>query len=312
MQRQPLRSRIPPQGADRRTRRAPAQVREVAGPRTRGRRRGARRCRVPRWAEGVRRAARATRHGSGHDAPGYTRQPHHLDAGAAATPDPASSSTRVTESTVPRAPEVIAEFVVDLALVLPRRMTRASPQQCGGAPVRNTQPASSKSAAPERFVVSGPERARCVWLGSRAKERRNRYQYRSTHSPGWSRPLGGPRDHREPRRQRRSTRVRGRARCRGAWGSIRSRPGPRSLRSGSARRRPNTSRSGALRDRRVRSQPERRRPGSPRPAIDPDSLYLPRDLAKAADFSASAAESPGGAGWFSVVGRAGALGRSRW
>ena len=47
----------------------------------------------------------------------------------------------------PRAPEVIAEFLVDLALVLPRRMTRASPQQCGGAPVRNTLGGHPKPAS---------------------------------------------------------------------------------------------------------------------------------------------------------------------
>ena len=226
--------------------------------------------------------------------------------GRAATPDPAVRRPASRSRQSPRAGGHRR---------VPRGPSSGSPAADDkGQPVAVRWSArSSKSAAREPLVVSDPERARCVWLGRSSKKKTKpipvsvidrSIKVGTAHS-------ADPRDHRDPRRQRRSPRVRGRPRCRGAWGSIRGRPGPRGHRSGSGRSRPNTSTSGALRDRRVRSQPGWHRPGSPRPATDPDSLYLRKDAAKAAVFGIRRGESRRSR-WFSVVGRAGALARSRW
>ena len=166
------------------------------------------------------------------------------------------------------------------------------------------QPASSKSAAREPLVVSDPQRARCVWLGTPSEKKTKPIPVSVDPSTKVGPAPGGPQGRPgAPAATGRSTRVLGRPRCRGAWGSIRGHPGPRGHRSGGGRSRPNTSSSGALRDRRVRSQPGPHRPGSPQPATDPDSLYL-RNAAKAADSRNPPRRVPGGAGWFGSGARA--------
>ena len=184
----------------------------------------------------------------------------------------------------------------------------------GGAGVpAPAAPASSKSAAREPFVVSDPERARCAWLRRPSKRKKKPIPVsvvRSTKvGPARSAPSGTTGS---PGGNGRSTRVTGPPTLSRRLGQhSRSRRTARPL----FRKRPQAadpSSSGPLRDRRVRSQPGWHRPGFPQPATDPDSLYLRKGCGQGRRFSESAAESPGGAGWFSVIGRAGALGRSRW
>ena len=243
-----------------------------------------------------------TRRGSGHD----------TGLHAAATPPGPSSFVHPRYRVhTHHASEVIAELLVHLLLVLPRRITRAVRQRAVERPFAH-QTASFESAAWEPFGER-PNGRDVSGRKAEQKKDENRYQYRSTDPPRLiPRARRFPRDHRELRRQRRPTRVRGRLVVAtlgeaSAVAADRAAIDPEAATTGE-----HLELHPPLRDPRVRSQPARHRPGSPRPATDPDSLYLPTGCGQGRRFSESAAASPGGAGWFNVVGRGGAPGRSRW